>query len=222
MLLHKGAAGLATFRFNENGTCEKCLLSKDPAAVLAEFMPELDHIILGQWIGDIPLASPQHGKQSSTQPGVFGLKTWYGKYVSVSSKSPVIDFEREAIGPTEEWIPEFVLVTNDDCHVAFKSKFNGKYLAFTGVKFHTTDEKDDGLFIVRVQYEKRQAQRAKYEKKDVVGPHINATENLASYELEQAYDLLFLYIALLIIHVRVFYVVENISRMGPNNLRKSL
>lgn len=170
-----------TFRFDEQAhMTRRPLLSDRPTEspqealqLLQQVEPsEREDIILGQWMTAIQEKTPE-------QPGLFGLKTSFGKYLSSDAIGKVF-IEREAMGPSEEWLPikidskeEKQAAEADSCALpsivqfAFRSKL-GKYLSFDPIKlnqFRADSEQigEQETFLIRVQSQKRRANRLVYD-----------------------------------------------------------
>ena len=157
---------------------------------------DITQIILGQWIGGI-----KHDQMD--EPGIFGLKTPHGKYISSDFIGRVY-YEREAIGPSEEWVPVFSSLKfrnglsdesiEDSSNIkglSFRRIQQGKYLSFdssSGFKAFRADSEsitNEEIFVVKIQSEKTQEQRGKYFKVKGIIDESVPTAQLSSYEQSQ-------------------------------------
>lgn len=100
------------------------------------------------------------------ESNVISLKTSYGKLISSDSLG-MLTFGKEAVGITEEWIPELV-TEGHGIRIAFKNKVYGGYLLIDNNKKilrADSDEPDQG-FLVLAQRKYKKTTLKRDEKQD--------------------------------------------------------
>jgi len=188
LMLQLSEGKLYGFRFSEASKSDRRLLmdcsiiaSQEIRLFIQEKEPmETEELLLGQWIGGVT-------EQDTQNPGIFGMKTPHGKYLSSDSIGKVF-LEREAVGASEEWTP--VILSSSSLHgvaFAFQSKLTRKYLSFDADKlnqFRADSESvgDQETFIVKVQTQKRKANRRAIDGQDRLGTTTSTPSNIDDFE----------------------------------------
>jgi hypothetical protein len=150
---------------------------------------DIEEILLGQWMSPLSEKTPE-------KPGIFGIKTSNGKYMSSDSIGKVF-IEREAIGASEEWLPVILSSASGNeeersqdtlpsFRFAFQSKI-GKYLSFdsTKLKLFRADSENIGeqeRFIVKVQSQKRRTNRLAIDRQSATSKKEITSDSLGKYE----------------------------------------